>query len=125
MNSILTIQKEVIGNTALGAKGEKESFFIKEAMKLTKDPLLEKPAKKLMWGFMELLRAGAISCATQDMETADRESYNKANLTCWIDEFEEHKLDASATKKDLIKLRDEMAVHDHATFKQEIGRAHV
>ena len=62
-NSILAIQKEVIGNTALGTKGEKESFFIKEAMKLTKDLLLEKPAKKLVWGFMELLKASAISCS--------------------------------------------------------------
>ena len=120
VNSILMIQKEVIGNTVLGAKGEKESFFIKEAMKLTKDPLLEKPAKKLVWGFMELLKAGAISCSIQDMEKADRENYNKANLTCWVDEFEEQKLDANATKKDIMKLRDEMVVQHDATFKQVV-----
>ena len=117
---ILAIQKAVIGNTTIGTKGEKESFFIKEVMKLTKDPLLEKPAKKLVWGFMELLKAGAISCSIQDMEKADRENYNKANLTCWVDEFEKQKLDASATKKDIMKMRDEMAVQYQATFKQVV-----
>ena len=69
---------------------------------------------------MELLKAGAISCSIQDMEKADRENYNKVNLTYWVDEFEEQKLDASATKKDIMKMRDEMAVQYQATFKQVV-----
>lgn len=92
------------------AKGEKETFFIKQAMKLTKDPCFQKTAQKLVWGFMELLKAGAISCSVQDMGKFDKDNVNKALLTCLVDEFEDQKLEGNASKKDIMKLRDDMAV---------------
>ena len=95
--------------------------LIKTALGLTKDIEHETPAKKFVWGLVELVKAGAISyLSIQDMERLDKGMMDKAQLTCLVDEFEEQRLEGNATKKDLSKLRDEMAIQHHATFKQVV-----
>ena len=89
-------------------------------MKLTKDPCLNKPTRKLVWGFMELLKAGALPCSIQDVEKIHKDIVNKALLTCLIDEFEKQRIEGNASKKNIWKLRDKMAVQHQATFKQVV-----
>ena len=91
------------------------------ALGLTKNTEHETPAKKLIWGLMELVKAGAIPhYSIQDMERLDKGTMDKAQLTCLVDEFQEQRLEGNVTKKDFLKLRDEMAVQHHTTFKQVV-----
>ena len=91
------------------------------ALRLTKDTEHETPAKKLIWGLMELVKAGAIPHhSIQDMERVDKGTMDKAQLTCLVDEFQEQRLEGNATKKDFLKLRDEMAIQHYATLKQVV-----
>ena len=95
--------------------------LIKTALGLTKDTEHKTPAKKLIWGLVELVKAGTIPHhSIQDMERLDKGTMDKAQLTCLVDEFEEQRLEGNATKKDLSKLKDEMAIQHHATFKQVV-----
>ena len=91
--------------------------LIKTALGLTKDIEHKTPAKKLIWGLVELAKAGTIPLLSiQDIERLDKGTMDKAQLTCLVDEHEEQRLEGNATKKDLLKLRDKMAVQHHATF---------
>ena len=95
--------------------------LVKTVLGLTKDIEHETPAKKFIWGLVELVKAGAIPyLSIQDMERLDKEAMDKAQLTCLVDDYEEQSLEGNATKKDISKLRNEMAVQHQATFKQVV-----
>ena len=97
--------------------------LIKSALELTEGSGYETPARKLVWGLTELIKAGALQHqhSLQDMQKLDKRTMDKAQLICLIDEFEDQKLERNSTKRDFLKLRDEMAVQHQATFKQVVG----
>ena len=94
--------------------------LIKSALELTEGSGYETPARKLVWGLTELVKAGVLQHSLQDLEKLHKRTIDKAQLICLVDEFEEQKLERNATKKDLLKLRDEKAVQHQATFKQVV-----
>ena len=99
-------------------RGELELLMLRKAINETEDPLLGKAAKKFVWSLIELANQGALTCDIKDLERADKALVDKARMVSWIDEREEQNLEANATKKDILKLRDEMFTQHQATFKQ-------
>ena len=103
---------------AFPAEGEQEMHFIRQALKLANDPTHEKAARKLIWGFMELLDAGVISTqSTKDLETIDREAIQKALLVTLVDDLDDQRRDANATKGDLQKMRNEITIQHQTVAK--------
>ena len=52
-----TITTTAATPTTLEIKGEREVGFIKKVMGLIRDPGHEKPAKRLIWGIMDVLQS--------------------------------------------------------------------
>ena len=92
--------------------------MLRKAIKGTEDPLLGKAAKKFMWGFIELAKEGALTSEIKDLEAINKPLVDKAWLVSWVDEHDEQRIEANATKTDILKLRDEMFTQHQATFKQ-------
>ena len=99
-------------------EGEQEIFFIRKALELTNDPTHEKAARKLIWGFMELMDAGVISnINSKDLGKIDREAIQKALLVTLVDDLDDQKRDANASKGDLQKMRNETMIQHQVVAK--------
>ena len=113
----ITVEPETHNND----QEAKTLTLIKTALELTKNSGYETPAKKFVWGLVELMKAEALPHhSILGMERRDKTTMDKAQLTCLVDEFEEQKLESNATKGDLSKLRNEMAIQHHTTFKRVV-----
>ena len=92
--------------------------LIRKALSLAQDPTHERAARKLIWGFMDLLDAGVISAhSRKDLELIDREAMHKALLVTLTDDLDDQRKDANATKGDLQKMRNELTIQHQVVAK--------
>ena len=79
------------------------------------------PARKLVCSLTELIKSGVLQLSLQDMERLDKGTMDRAQLVSLVDEFDDQKLEYNATKNDLLKLRNTLAVQHQAIFKQVVA----